>query len=434
MKALRIQGTECIAFIGSGGKTTVIFELAREVKKTAVVTTTTHLGEWQIELADKHIVDQDELTTQLNDAHPGVILITGPLKDGRATAISERSLSAVYEFCRKSSILLLIEADGSRQKPLKGWADHEPVIPAFVDAIIMVAGLGVLGSPLTEENIHRSKIYSEQSGLQENESISPDAIAKVLIKQTKKLDSFINTAKICILNQADTPDRQSAANGMAKQLLSTYDSVVITSTEEKKIYATHEPIAGIILAAGEALRYGKPKQLLKWRGQAFIRKVAQTALLAGLSQVIVVTGAYANEVKNTLQGIDIDIVYNDEWNSGQGSSIRQGISALHSNIGSAIFLLADQPQIDTTILTALKEKHAEGLYPIVAPMVLDRRANPVLFDKVTFQDLMEIQGDTGGRAIFHKHRVEYLPWHDDRLLLDVDTPEQYERLISQDDL
>jgi molybdenum cofactor cytidylyltransferase len=80
------------------------------------------------------------------------------------------------------------------------------------------------------------------------------------------------------------------------------------------------------------------------------------------------------------------------------------------------------------------EKHAEGLYPIIAPMVIDRRANPVMFDRDTFPDLMSIEGDTGGRAIFHKHRIEYLPWHDDRLLLDVDTPEQYQKLISSEDL
>jgi molybdenum cofactor cytidylyltransferase len=84
------------------------------------------------------------------------------------------------------------------------------------------------------------------------------------------------------------------------------------------------------------------------------------------------------------------------------------------------------------VIRALIEKHAEGLYPIVAPMVLDRRANPVLFDRVTFFDLATLEGDVGGRAIFHKHRVEYLPWHDDSLLLDVDTPEHYQRLISSD--
>jgi CTP:molybdopterin cytidylyltransferase MocA len=58
----------------------------------------------------------------------------------------------------------------------------------------------------------------------------------------------------------------------------------------------------------------------------------------------------------------------------------------------------------------------------------------VLFDRSTFGDLATLEGDMGGRAIFHKHRVEYLPWHDDRLLLDVDTPEMYQRLLSDDTL
>jgi molybdenum cofactor cytidylyltransferase len=103
-------------------------------------------------------------------------------------------------------------------------------------------------------------------------------------------------------------------------------------------------------------------------------------------------------------------------------------------VGGAIFLLTDQPHVTASVIRALVEKHAEGLYPIVAPMVIDRRANPVLFDRKTFSDLLTLEGDVGGRAIFHKYRVEYLPWHDDRLLLDVDTREQYQRLISDDTL
>jgi molybdenum cofactor cytidylyltransferase len=70
----------------------------------------------------------------------------------------------------------------------------------------------------------------------------------------------------------------------------------------------------------------------------------------------------------------------------------------------------------------------------IAPLVADRRANPVLFDARTFPELMRLEGDVGGRAVFHSQRVEYLPWHDDRLLLDVDTPEMYQRLISDETL
>ena len=121
-------------------------------------------------------------------------------------------------------------------------------------------------------------------------------------------------------------------------------------------------------------------------------------------------------------------------NSGLQESPLVGFGGGWEGVGGAIFLLVDQPQITSSILQALSEKHAEGLYPIVAPMVMDRRANPVLFDRRTFNDLLTLEGDTGGRAIFHKHKVEYLPWHDDRLLLDVDTPEHYQRLLADDTL
>jgi molybdenum cofactor cytidylyltransferase len=154
--------------------------------------------------------------------------------------------------------------------------------------------------------------------------------------------------------------------------------------------------------------------------------------------VVVITGANAEQVESSVKNLNVTAVRNLEWHSGQGSSIKTAVRALMTRnsrkAGGAIFLLADQPQVTTSIIRALVEKHAEGLYPIVAPMVMDQRANPVLFDRATFDDLLTLEGDVGGRAVFHKHRVEYLPWHDDRLLLDVDTPEMYRRLTSDDSL
>jgi molybdenum cofactor cytidylyltransferase len=215
--------------------------------------------------------------------------------------------------------------------------------------------------------------------------------------------------------------------------------VVISNLLQRKIFAVNEPIAGIILAAGQSKRFGQPKQLLDWKGEPFVRAVAKTALAAGLSPVVVVTGSNADQVELTVRDLGVTILNNVEWKSGQGSSIKAGIKWLrqsyaHKAIGGAIFLLADQPQLTGSVIRALVETHAEGLYPIVAPMVLDRRANPVLFDSMTFPDLSTLEGDVGGRAIFHRYQVEYLPWHDDRLLLDVDTPEMYQRLISDESL
>jgi molybdenum cofactor cytidylyltransferase len=195
------------------------------------------------------------------------------------------------------------------------------------------------------------------------------------------------------------------------------------------VFAVHEPAAGIVLAAGESKRFGKPKQLLEWQGQTFVRAAASTALSAGLSPVIVVTGAGSDEVAGAVQGLPVTIRRNEDWQSGQSSSIIKGLESCPANTGSVVFLLADQPQIPPGVLSGLVELHASGLSPIVAPLVQgNRRGNPVLFDRVTFEALRRLSGDEGGRAVFDRFRVEYLPWNDERLLLDVDTRADYKRL------
>jgi molybdenum cofactor cytidylyltransferase len=149
-----------------------------------------------------------------------------------------------------------------------------------------------------------------------------------------------------------------------------------------------------------------------------------------------VTGAYAARVETAVDGLKINCVHNEAWSSGQSTSIQAGLAALGQagdlNAGAAVFLLADQPQVTPTVIQALAERHALGLYPIVAPLVDDRRANPVLFDRATFDDLLALKGDVGGRAIFSNYKVEYLPWYDEKLLLDVDTNEDYARLLEED--
>ncbi|HMR98957.1 MAG TPA: selenium cofactor biosynthesis protein YqeC [Anaerolineales bacterium] len=467
-RALRADESSCIAFVGSGGKTTAIFQLARQLKPPVIVTATSHLGAWQVSFADRHIVarSQSDLANLETDLQ-GVLLVTGEAKEDKFQPVQHEGIASLRKFCGTHSISLLIEADGSRQKPLKGWAEHEPPIPDFVDHVVTVAGLSGLGKPVTEEYVHRPEIFTELSGIKTGEPIDPSVITRALLHDKSSLKNTpAHARRTVLLNQADSPELQASARAMSKDLLSKYHSVVVASLERGKIFAAHEPVAGVILAAGESSRYGEPKQLLEWKGEPFVRVAAKRALEVGLSPVVVVTGANAERVESAVKDLNVKIVRNTEWKSGQASSIREGVLSLanqppppfghlpqirHENsglqesplvgfgggwegVGGAIFLLVDQPQITTSILQALTEKHAEGLYPIVAPMVMDRRANPVFFDRGTFADLLTLEGDTGGRAIFHKHKVEYLPWHDDRLLLDVDTPEHYQRLLADDTL
>jgi molybdenum cofactor cytidylyltransferase len=85
-----------------------------------------------------------------------------------------------------------------------------------------------------------------------------------------------------------------------------------------------------------------------------------------------------------------------------------------------MFLLSDQPQVSLILIRQLIERYSINRFPITAPMVAGQRGNPVLFDKITFGSLMQVQGDRGGRAVFDKFPVDWLPWIDDRTLMDVD--------------
>ncbi len=454
-KALRVSQSTSIAFVGAGGKTTAIFQLARRLR-SAIVTTTTHLGPWQTDLADRFIQWAAQDPFPEIPSTEGVTLFTGPIdpQKNRCGSLNKSQIETLRQFAESHKLPLLIEADGSRKLPLKAPAEHEPAIPEFVEIVVVVSGLSGLGQSLEEKNIHRAEKFAALSGLKMGENITAAGLAKMLNHAQGGLKNVpAGARRVVLLNQADNAEIQATAGSIAGALLNQYDSVLITSLKDEKIHAVFEPVAGIILAAGQAARFGRPKQLLDFHGETFVRQVAKTALAAGLSPVVVVTGAYAQEVEAAVKDLDVAIVRNAEWEEGQASSIRAGLgpsphpaspSAGHpppnstevrriwgrAGEGAAIFLLADQPQVTRHVLDALKSRHAEGLFPIVAPLVADRRGNPVLFDRVTFDSLRALQGDVGGRVLFRKYPIEYVPWHDERLLFDVDDETAYRRLLA----
>jgi molybdenum cofactor cytidylyltransferase len=288
-------------------------------------------------------------------------------------------------------------------------------------------------------HVHRSAIFARLSGLEAGMTVDVPALVGVLTHPQGGLKAIPAGARhVALLNQADTPALQSQANTLAQRLLDDYDAVLIAalkpaSTEVAAgVLAVHERTAGVILAAGASQRLGQPKQLLAWRGEPLIRHVVKAAAEAGLWPLKIVTGAYAGEIEAALQGLPGQFVHNAGWKSGQASSVIAGVESLPPMCGAAVFLLADQPQVPATMLRSLVARHAQTLASLVAPMVDGRRANPVLFDRRTFDDLRKLEGDTGGRPLFARYQAEWLPWHDPGVLLDVDTEQDYQRLLEMD--
>ena len=168
------------AIIGSGGKTSLIAALARELPGTVIVCTSTHI----------YPADGLPLITEPIDRMPAKCICMGtPAENGKLTAPiqSFEALSALADY-------VLVEADGAKRLPLKAHLPHEPVIPACAGQVIGVVGLSGLGQPI-EKAAHRPEQYAKLCGGALSDPVTPELAAKVL--NTEALADFY------ILNQAD---------------------------------------------------------------------------------------------------------------------------------------------------------------------------------------------------------------------------------------
>jgi molybdenum cofactor cytidylyltransferase len=456
-RALRYTTPESMAFVGAGGKSTAIFSAARELAtsntgiapiRNVFVTTSTHFGTRQAKEADLVCcIQSSQDIHKLQVKIPiGVMLIYGKQSNDRLGGLAPRLLEEVHQLAGDNNLPLLIEADGAHERPLKAPAEHEPAIPDFVKVVVVVAGLSGLGKPLNNEWVHRPEKFAKLSGLQLGEEITVAALENELLNNAGGLKNIpFGARKLALLNQADTPELQSKAMTIAKKILGAYESCIISSLkleeatyavkgdkvieEVTRIYATIARIGGIILAAGNSSRFGEPKQLLMWKGEPLIRHVVWSAMRAGLSPVVVVVGSSADMVLAVIKDLPVRIVKNSKWAEGMSSSIKVGLNTLTGEVGGVVFLQADQPQIPPQLIKSLVGAHQSSLSPIIAPQIDGQRGNPVLFDADTFPNLLAIEGDVGGRALFSHYPVEWVTWHDPKMLLDIDSPEDYQLFL-----
>jgi molybdenum cofactor cytidylyltransferase len=190
--------------------------------------------------------------------------------------------------------------------------------------------------------------------------------------------------------------------------------------------------AVLILAAGKSSRLGSPKQLLHFEGSPLIRRVAKTAIDAGIGEVFVVVGANAEQVVTELNMPQLRLVENEDWQEGMASSIRNGLAAVEKadpEVNGIMILVCDQPHLDTGTLQAILKKQQTSGLVIAASLYEGKVGTPAVFHRSIFPALMELKGDTGARKIFsaYSEQVALVPF--EKGIIDIDTKEDYEKLI-----
>ena len=184
--ALGISSGDVAAFVGAGGKSGAILAvsdgLTQEGMKVLVAPTTKMLlseADSIGPLITSEVAPDLRAKTEraLSEA-PAVVVGSGMLSKNRVGGVDPEWVGDLAGLAD----VVLVEADGSRRRPIKGTADHEPAIPDAATLVVAVGNVHALGTPVDEEHIHRSAIFSDLTGIGQGQSITPRAFALALSK------------------------------------------------------------------------------------------------------------------------------------------------------------------------------------------------------------------------------------------------------------
>ncbi|MEJ7557785.1 MAG: nucleotidyltransferase family protein [Pedobacter sp.] len=189
----------------------------------------------------------------------------------------------------------------------------------------------------------------------------------------------------------------------------------------------------IILAGGNSSRLGRAKQLLPYKGTTLVRNIVDAALVAALVPTIVVTGASSEEVSKELDGMKVELVYNQNWKQGMGSGIVTGMNRLLAMVPlveNVIIAVCDQPFVTSDILINLHSLKNKSKKTIVSSAYADTVGTPVLFNKIHFRALLGLKGNTGAKNLIEEQKEDMISLPFERGSLDIDTEADYLKLIN----
>lgn len=192
-------------------------------------------------------------------------------------------------------------------------------------------------------------------------------------------------------------------------------------------------IAVIVLAAGESSRMRQPKQLLPWGDTTLLGHAIKVAQDSVAQDVYVVLGAHAQTIQEQLDLSHIKCILNNDWKKGLGTSIAcavQHLAHAQKAYDGLLFMLGDQPLIDTQVLNTMIRTFSEGEKGMVATKYPQGNGTPVLFCKKYFGALMELNGDKGAKEII-ANNDDVIALALDGKVTDLDTYAAYKQLKQQ---
>ena len=198
--------------------------------------------------------------------------------------------------------------------------------------------------------------------------------------------------------------------------------------------AHEEQTAGIILAGGSSTRFGRPKQLLKLRGKYLLEYVLNAALESELNHIVLVLGHNHQKILQALGACNshkrLQVVINHNYLEGQSRSLQAGLLKIRHTFPTAMFLLGDQPMLDSNTIDHMLCEFRHSGKDICVPVCHGQRRNPTIFNRIFYDQLLGIKGDIGARNIIqaNSERVHFLKLDNPLCFFDIDSQKDFENL------
>jgi molybdenum cofactor cytidylyltransferase len=201
---------------------------------------------------------------------------------------------------------------------------------------------------------------------------------------------------------------------------------------EMKLYVMSE-IWAIILAAGESKRMESPKMLLTFNGRTMIEKVIANVSESKVDKIIVVLGAYREELVKLITKLPVKYCYNDNYKKGMLSSVQCGFRNLPSDYKAVLVFQGDQPLITSDAINVVIDAYLSSGKGIVIPVYRGRRGHPLLIDIKFSNEIEKLNPNKGLRSLAHMFSDDVLEvdTNESGILTDFDTYEQYKNGINQ---
>ena len=190
-------------------------------------------------------------------------------------------------------------------------------------------------------------------------------------------------------------------------------------------------IWAIVLAAGESRRMGRPKLLLPYGDKTIIETVVQNVVSSRADGAVVVLGGHGQEIEEKVRSFAVKRVINRRYQEGMLSSVKRGLLALPASARAAVFILADQPEVASSVIDLMIEVYCREKKGIVLPVYRKKRGHPLLIDLKYRREIESLSPDIGLRGLLREHRDDILEVRvsSPAVLKDIDNPDDYGRVL-----